>query len=398
VVLGRWNAPALRELQSVTVSGDFAYLIAEENLHIVSVADPAFPNLVGTYVDSVRIEDAVVSGRYAYLVSKGAGLQVIDVGNPANPVRVGGLAGGAGGARAIAVEAGLAFLVDGGELEVINVVSPVSPTRVGQCSLSDRDIDFASFTHVVASGDYLYLSGDEHESVEGWMAVVNVGQPVAPWELVVYTPRPRLGLDFPWFRSGVLNATVADSTVFAVGYWELPADGTYDFEYYGLEAIDVTFPGDPQMLGRYVTHTPVNAVAVSGRYAYLATDAGVLVIDARDPTNLERVGANHEFPAEAIAVAGDKLYAVGQHGFFILQAPAGPALLRPSFAAPIQMSRNGAKLTVDGPAGQTAYIQRTTDLARWENWLSVTLPGQPVEVTDEEAVTRGRQFYRLMLR
>lgn len=174
--------------------------------------------------------------------------------------------------------------------------------------------------------------------------------------------------------------------------------GIDDSNYWGLEIIDFSYPGDPQFLGRYVTFATVKGVAISGSYAYLATDAGILVIDVTDPRDPRRAGGNHQFPAQAVAVKDDKLYAVGQHGLFILQvaAVAGPA--RPQFAAPIQVTRNGARLALSGPTGQTAYIQRTSNLSQWEDWVSVKLVDQPVEVTDEEAVSQVRRFYRLVLK
>lgn len=394
VVLGRWDGRG----STVKVSGDFAYVASDTNLHVVNVANPANPVGVAKYStrhEDAEINDLALAGDYAYLVTDQwqdeesgesiGGFEVVDVSNPAQPARVGLL--DSGGSGAIAVAGSYAYAAGAG---VINVSQPAAPSRVGDWSLPN-------YESMVVSGQVLLAADvDEDGDYGDGLDIINVAVPDLPWQLVEYYPLPKLGAEIPWGDSYVRAVTASGSLAFlVVGYGDEPGPG---YKYEGLEVLDIAFSGDPQLLERYLTSATINSLAASGTYAYLGTDAGVLVIDVSVPTNPQRVGANHQFPVDDIAVTGDKLYALGEHGLFILQAPSAPGPARPQFAAPIQMTRNGAKLALSGPAGKTAYVQRTSNLAQWEDWLSVTLPDKPVEVTDEEAVVSGQRFYRLMLK
>lgn len=391
VVLGRWDGGG----STVKVSGDFAYVADGTNLHVINVANPANPVGVAKYStrhEDAEINDLALAGNHAYLVTDEwrdeesgeyvGGFEVVDVSNPAQPTRVGQLDSGASGAIAVAGSYAYAARVG-----VINVSQPTAPSHVGDWRLWDSG-------SMVVSGQLLLVVDGE---LEEELHFINIAVPDLPWQLVEYKPLPKLGVEIPWRDSWVRAVTAASgSLAFLIVRYDGQTTGEYDYE--GLEVLDIAFPGDPQLLGRYLTFAGINSVAAVRPYAYLGTDAGVLVIDVSVPTNPQRVGANHQFPVDDIAVADGKLYALGEHGLFILQAPSAPGPARPQFAAPIQMTRNGAKLALSGPAGKTAYVQRTSNLAQWEDWLSVTLPDKPVEVTDEEAVVSGQRFYRLMLK
>ena len=66
----------------------YAY-VADGDLRIINVADPAGPSEVGFYDTPGVARDVVVAGHYAYIADGESGLRILDVADPAAPVEVG---------------------------------------------------------------------------------------------------------------------------------------------------------------------------------------------------------------------------------------------------------------------------------------------------------------------
>ena len=75
---------------AVYVSGNYAYVADRSaGLQVIDSSNPATPTIVGSVETPGTAYDVHVSGNYAYVVDGYAGLQVIDVSNPANPTIIG---------------------------------------------------------------------------------------------------------------------------------------------------------------------------------------------------------------------------------------------------------------------------------------------------------------------
>ena len=61
-------------------------------------------------------------------------------------------------------------------------------------------------------------------------------------------------------------------------------------QFSGLEVIDVSNPTKCVRVGGYASRGDARAVAVVGKYAYLADGGGSQVIDVSNPANCVRVG------------------------------------------------------------------------------------------------------------
>jgi hypothetical protein len=85
----------------------------------------------------------------------------------------------------------------------------------------------------------------------------------------------------------------------------------------GLEVLDVADPSDPRLIGSYTPPDSVQAVAVTGDYAFVIGNystgsqrKGLFVIDVADPTRPERVGSVElsEHTSSNVVVANDYAY------------------------------------------------------------------------------------------
>lgn len=83
------------------ISGKYLYSVANQTVSVVNIANPAAPNLVGSWTDatSTYLNSAFrvdIAGRYLYVASRiGNGVVVLDVSNPAAPTLVGAYTAGA---------------------------------------------------------------------------------------------------------------------------------------------------------------------------------------------------------------------------------------------------------------------------------------------------------------
>jgi hypothetical protein len=135
---------------------------------------------------------------------------------------------------------------------------------------------------------------------------------------------------------------------------------------------------------------------VLGDYAYLVDDkSGLQVIDVSDPASPRRVGGNSAYFAVDVAVYGDNVFvAGGADGLVIFETfrpPLRLAVPRLSLEGPLTIS-------VAGPAGSTARLQRSTNLREWEDWVVLPLGEQPTEIGDPEAGIAPQRFYRAVER
>ena len=109
--------------RSITVSGDYAYVINSTGLVIVNVSDPTVPVFEGFY-NIVIAYDVVVSGKYAYVVNY-IGLVIVDISNPTEPTTA-GYYNSAGNAKGVAVAGQHAYIADSSNGLVILQMAPFS--------------------------------------------------------------------------------------------------------------------------------------------------------------------------------------------------------------------------------------------------------------------------------
>ena len=163
-----------------------------------------------------------------------------------------------------------------------------------------------------------------------------------------------------------------------------------------LEVIDIADSSMPTLAGRYDLELRfLGRLALAGNYVYVTDGVwtggtGLYVIDISDRRNPKRVGGNSAFDAYGVAVWGDNVYTVANSEITILN----------KFRPPLQLTMSpfsfGTPLTISlsGPAGSTARLQRSANLQDWEDWVVLPLGEQPTAIGDPEAGEMPMRFYR----
>ncbi|MHC1766465.1 MAG: hypothetical protein AB9869_19545 [Verrucomicrobiia bacterium] len=119
--------------------------------------------------------------------------------------------------------------------------------------------------------------------------------------------------------------------------------------------------------------------------------AGLHVIDRSDPTNLRRVGGNGSLGAARVAVDSDMVYVIGQDsGLVVLNSYH----LAPDIAPGIRMVDSQLHFSLRADVGQAVRVQRSRDLATWEDWRTFAGTGSFQSLTDVSASGTRMLFYR----
>jgi hypothetical protein len=365
------------EVRAVAAAGDLIVVNNGPRVEVVDAGEPARPQQIGFAVlleDGGDGEDVVVSGGFAYVATSSGHLQVVDLRQPTQPQRVGDCVT-SGSAKGVAVSGAHAYVANMGGvgLQVIDISNPTKPMVIGGCDWVGDALDVA-----VAAG-CAYVAGWWQEpgfSSRDGLIVFDIHDPANP-ELVGHFETARARRVGGYYAKGVA----------LTGKYACIAAGPK-----GLFVVDVGDPHNPQSVGNCSTKGSAQGVVVWGHHAYVASDyAGVEVIDLRDPTTPRRVGGNSAFDALAVMVDADRVFvATGSQGLVILPTLAPPLSLGGPWLGP----GGEVHVVISGPAGAVTRLQRSSDLRAWEDWRTLTLGEEPVEVEDSEAEANDRRFYR----
>ncbi len=235
----------------IQVVGDIAYLVVgTDGIEIVDVANPAIPALLGSF-SGVHARGLVVGGGLAYVAADLDGLLILDVTNPLNPKFKAGYADPLMTAIDVFVADGVAYVVAKGEemsLRTIDVAEPTSPNLAGvwgEAGLHARGVSVAEGMAYLPGGTGLHLLDvilpATAELVSSWTA----GGP-----------------------SAVVAASVEGDLAVTVG-----PDA-------GLSVIDIATPEEPSLYGSYQVLSNPDDVHLEGGLAYVADwSEGLKIID-----------------------------------------------------------------------------------------------------------------------
>ncbi len=232
-------------VQSVFVSGSYAYVAGDEWCTVVDISNPANPQEVGRYGD-IPAQDIFVSGSYAYVaVGRDDGLWVVDVSDPTEFRKVSRplLSLLREAVSSVFVSGSYAYVLTSGSLIVMDLSDPVHPYMEARCKIERRPKD------VFVSGTYAYVADGSG------LAIIDVSDPAKSHMVGYYdTPGRATGI----YVSGTY-AYVADDDA-------------------GLRVLDVSNHANPTEVGFYDTPGRARHVVVDGPYAYVADGGGGLTI------------------------------------------------------------------------------------------------------------------------
>lgn len=113
---------------SLEISGNYAYVVGDQSLRVVNIADRAAPQVIGTAtINSGSLIDVRVSGNYAYAAASGAGLAVFNITNKNAPTLV-TLIRTSGNPQDLSIANNRLYLADGSNgLLIFDLDIPASP-------------------------------------------------------------------------------------------------------------------------------------------------------------------------------------------------------------------------------------------------------------------------------
>ncbi|MBD3336448.1 MAG: hypothetical protein GF355_13115 [Candidatus Eisenbacteria bacterium] len=294
----------LGSIEDIVVVGDHAYVLSYlAGLRILNVSDPQNPTAESTFPLSPYYSDrVVVSGGRAYVTDGRDGLHIIDVSDPANPAEI-GTYDVLSVTQKTAVRDDYAYLAhdDDGVL-IVDIGDLAHPDLAAQ-ALADEEVN-----DVALQGDYAFVASGNG------LHTLDITSPTAPVEVGSYEG---------FYASDVLVDGNLGFVVEAVAN-----------EPYYLQIFDLTQVSDPLLLGTLELPTLSWGLTKSGDHIFIAAhDGGVWVVDvseAAEPTLVDTI----ILPSVTEVVAESDLLYVASHdsfdgGFFIfdITEPGSPDLL-----------------------------------------------------------------------
>lgn len=293
---------------NVRVVGDVAYLTIAKGttgLRAVSIANPAAPVLLGSYVSAnpnylndIKLLDA---GGRRYAVLAGSPSEVIDVTTPASPGLVAQIPVDA---HTVFIEGTMAYFVTGSDqtLYIYDLADPRAPARRAAYSVPDLGVG-VGFHDLYVTGGIAYLSAYRHGLV-----VVDCRVPTSP-AVTGKTDADQTGRYWhsPWLTQAGSRAIIANGDegqgsglrlldgdpasatyLDTLGEWQLRDDisihnvmargATVYLSHYqdGIRVLDITNPASPTPIAYYNTWNEETGTA-----EYFASAIGLDIDPAR---------------------------------------------------------------------------------------------------------------------
>ena len=293
-------------INDVVVQGEYCYCANGYGLTILNTGD--LTNTVAELDLIVGAEGALGIGvdlDNAYIACGDSGLQVIDISNPSSPSHVSSFAT-FGPARAVAIAGDLLIIAEADSgIQIVDISTPDSPA-----SLSVHDTTY-SYDVVQVSGQYAYVTSSSHNKV----FVYDISAPGSPAIVGVYTsPELVQGIAVDGntlYVSGAGTLSLVDVTDHANPTWVNDFYAPYTdgrdiavigniayllFEY-ELITVDISTPLSLSQLDQCFLTNPSNALAAAGNYVFAGSSwGGLQAWDVTDPGNIVSAG---EFRVDA---------------------------------------------------------------------------------------------------
>ncbi|MCL4872226.1 MAG: hypothetical protein KJ063_24975 [Anaerolineae bacterium] len=293
-------------IRQITLQSGAAYLaLGEEGLWVFDISDPTALQVVGSVKTTSPADHFLLRDHLAYAVNKryigelpqrdGQSLAIVDFTDTAQPIEISSLALPSQANKLALIGDYLYIAIYpnwyGFEetLLVVDVSHPDLPVLVTAVpNLASPDL---------AEKDGQLLLTDDH----GTLILADVTNPTSP---TVVTQAP-VQLDFSWLDFFHLDQNIV---------WAFSGFGDVDGCAGYLYALDISQPPNVQKLSQLRASCAINDITSLNGMLYLATDNGLEIIDATDPTAPIYVGAIPAFPPFRQLVIDEDLYGLSESG------------------------------------------------------------------------------------
>lgn len=293
---------AASDTWSIDIQGHYAYVTAPtgNTIRVFDISNLSSPFQIVTITpaSSSQPKQIQVQGRYAYVLV-GNTLQIFDTSNPSALTGTAiGVSNSISTPNGLFVQGRYAYIVgttNPGELTVVDISRPSSPTIIS--TTNTLPILLHS---IYVQGRYAYIeAGNTTDS----FAVYDISNPTSPTRVNTTDPG-KFGI------SGIGSNTSSHSLTVQGRYAYVVSAGGNT-----LSVVDIKDPALPSVVGTVATTTTApNAVAVQGRYAFVANNANpgsIQIIDISSPTAPLSIGSisTSTTGASALAVHGRSIFA-----------------------------------------------------------------------------------------
>ena len=156
----------------LALRNDLAYVVTQDSLVVVNVAQPSDPQIIGRYFTGQASVGVALKGNLAILADENGSLQIVDIANPKNPLPVSSVP--TFRATDVAIAGNYAYVADDAEgLKVFDISVAQSPHLVGACS------DLQGQSRQITLHDSVAYLTSSSSSLE----LVNVAHPSAPFRI-----------------------------------------------------------------------------------------------------------------------------------------------------------------------------------------------------------------------
>ncbi|MBI3774627.1 MAG: hypothetical protein HY273_03580 [Gammaproteobacteria bacterium] len=292
------NIPTPGLAYTMKLAGTLLYIADHRGgLHIADISDVRAPRVLGSYDTPGKAWAVEVRGQYAFVADDASGLLVLDVSDARQPRLIGQFAPG-GAAEDVRLRDNYAFVTffDQG-LFVLDISDPAAPRAAGQIAIpgNARGIDL--------QGNYAYVA-----AWEAGLQIVDIGD----------VTQPRI--------AGYYDS---DGSAWGVN---VRGDYAYVLDWWGgVKSVDIRTAQAPRLAVRYHARAPVRDVVLAQRYALTAADsAGLQIYDINNPLNpIWATGVDLPAAATSVAYANDTGYVATAAGIAVidLHDPSSARLL-----------------------------------------------------------------------
>ncbi|MFH1232714.1 MAG: hypothetical protein V1651_02505 [Patescibacteria group bacterium] len=332
ILVGSYKTPNFAN--GVYISGNYAYVASKEaGLQIIDISNPKLPIFVGSYNASLSDANSVyVSGSYAYVANGIQGLQIIDVSNPKIPMLIGNL-NTLGYIYNIYVSGNYAYASNPNfDFKIIDISNPKFPILISSYILnpySDYHNDNYDHYEIYFSGNYAYVV-----SKKAGLRIIDISNPTLPILVSTYNVAGGAskiyvsgnyayiaGFDMSLYVVDISNAKLPTlvGNCSSLGYARtINIFGNYIFYAtngsIGIQMVDVSNRKFPNLMKNYNTEDIVSEIYISGNYAYVANgNEGLQILEVTSTVNKPFIAIT--YPSAGTTLKQGQTYTFDWNGY-----------------------------------------------------------------------------------